>query len=379
MATHDIESRLNSHSAYFTSMIELIPTRFYAVKEHTIEGSDEEETDSKFWVNKRSRAPKQTVKDTTKKAKRLRFNLSENKVGGAALEEESRVKVAALGSSSTDPVEEDHGDECSSEEGSNRAEIVSKRHPKASFNGFSVERVKSGDLNDLRERLHNKIALLRGKRELYKQTEEDVQKEGGASSKVAIQKQRRTMEKRQKKKEARKKDKERKHVTRKHSTSVAERSETYTKRPSIKDESGRVVFSKFDFSTSAELSEPKSKTKDYKKLLAKAEAAEKKLEKLKETDEKKSKELQERLQWQRAMEMAKGTKLRDDTKRLKKTVKRLEGKKAKSRKQWFERQKQETLAKEKQQEKRQKNIQERIEQVKSKKLKKRGKARKPGF
>ena len=89
--------------------------------------------------------------------------------------------------------------------------------------------------------------------------------------------------------------------------------------------------------------------------------------------------MQERLQWQRAMEMAKGTKLKDDTKRLKKTVKRLEGKKTKSRKQWVERQKQEDLAKEKRQEKRKRNIQERIEQVKVKKLKKKGKARKPGF
>ena len=184
------------------------------------------------------------------------------------------------------------------------------------------------------------------------------------------------MEKRQRKKELRKKGKEHKQVS-KGDKHIAEE---YPKRPSIKDESGRVVFSKFDFGTPAVYSEQKPKSKDYKKLLAKAEAAQKKLEKLKEVDEKKSEELQEKLQWQRAMEMAKGTKIKDDTKRLRKTVKRLNSKKAKSRKQWLERQNQETLAKEKRQEKRKKNIQERIDQAKAKKFKKRGgKARRPGF
>ena len=48
-------------------------------------------------------------------------------------------------------------------------------------------------------------------------------------------------------------------------------------------------------------------------------------------DEKESEELQEKLQWQRAVEMAKGTKIRDNTKHLKKAVKRLDSKKAKSR------------------------------------------------
>ena len=256
---------------------------------------------------------------------------------------------------------------------SDGVETVSKRHPKAAF---SVERVQSGDLNDLREKLHKKIVELRGKRKLKSHEEEE---EGGSGA-TSSQKHQRLMERRRRKKEIRKKDKERKHLVKKHPSEKQGHSEQSAKRPSIKDESGRIVYSKFDFGSVAGRAEHRGKSKDYKKLLAKAEAAQKKLEKLKETNEKKSEELQEKLQWQRAMEMAKGTKLKDDTKRLKKTVKRLDSKKAKSRKQWMERQKQEILAKEKQQEKRKKNIQDRIEQVKAKKVKKRvKKPRKPGF
>lgn len=376
----DLESRLKAHSTYFTSMVKLIPAKFYVIKDDLPDDEDGGvEMDSKFWVNKRARAPKQTVKEATKKAKRLKLDpanhdrrvknqeegVDKNGVGGA------RGGARSLSVEKS----KEQQDFCSSDgEGE---ESILKRHPKAVVNGFSVERVQSSDLNDLRERLHSKIAELREKRKLIpNEGAAGEEEEGEELSKGASEKRRKIMEKRQRKKELRKKGKEHKQVAKrdKHSTG------NNPKRPSIKDESGRIVFSKFDFGTPAMHSEPKPKSKDYKKLLAKAEAAQKKLEKLKEVDEKKSEELQEKLQWQRAMEMAKGTKIKDDTKRLKKTVKRLNSKKAKSRKQWFERQKQEALAKEKRQEKRKKNIQERIDQSKAKKLKKRGgKARRPGF
>ena len=369
MATNleELESRLRGHSEYFTSMVELIPAKFYAAKEELEEESsdDGDETENKFWINtKKSRAPKQAVKESTKKAKRLKVDPLSNEKDVKNQEEgvyENGVTVPE--------------DERNSDSDDERTETVSKRRLKDSLKGFSVERVQSGDLNDLRQRLHNKISKLRGKRRFSEHGEGEG--EGGVSAKVVTKKQQRVLENRQKKKESRKKDREHKHVVRMNPTK--KQTESTTKRPSIKDDSGRVVFSKFDFGTTGGSSLAKGKTKDFKKLLAKAEAAQKRLEEIKETDEKKSKELQEKLQWQRAIEMAKGTKLRDDTKRLKKTVKRLESKKSKSRKQWLERQNQENEAKEKQQVKRKKNIQERIEQVKAKKLKKKRKPRKPGF
>lgn len=384
----DLESRLKAHSDYFTSVVQLIPAKFYVIKDDIPDSEEDcggDVPDSKFWVNKRARAPKQAVKEATKKAKRLKLdpashinksserNQKEGCEGGGV----GGVRGGASGSSVENPNEQ--GDTCNN--GGEGEESIAMRHPKAgaavSLNGFSVEKVQSGDLNDLRERLHSKIAALRGKRKLMPDegaAEEREEVEG--SSTATSEKRRKIMEKRQRKKELRKRGKERKQSTKREKHSTGDK----PKRPSIKDESGRIVFSKFDFSTPAVQSEPKPKSKDYKKLLAKAEVAQKKLEKLKEVDEKKSEELQEKLQWQRAMEMAKGTKIKDDMKRLKKTVKRLDSKKAKSRKQWLERQKQEAQAKEKRQEKRKKNIQERIDQAKAKKVKKRGgKSRRPGF
>lgn len=383
----DLENRLKAHSDYFTSMVELIPAKFYVIKDDLPDeegGGGETVSDSKFWVNKRARAPKQPVKEATKKAKRLKLDpASHNKNSERNHEEgvgESDVGGARGGASGSSL--EKQGDIYGSNGAGEGEDSITKRRSEAgtavSLNGFSVERVQSGDLSDLRERLHSKIAALRGKRKLMSnEGAPDEGEDDDISSKGASEKRRKVMEKRQHKKELRRKGKEHKQSTKREKRSAGDNS----KRPSIKDESGRIVFSKFDFSTPAEQSEPKPRSKDYKKLLAKAEVAQKRLEKLKEVDEKKSEELQEKLQWQRAMEMAKGTKIRDDTKRLKKTVKRLDSKKAKSHKQWLERQKQETLAKEKRQEKRKKNIQERIDQAKAKKLKKRGggKSRRPGF
>ena len=376
----DLENRLKSHSAYFTSMVELIPAKYYVIKDELSEEGDEAEMDSKFWVNKRSRAPKQAVKEATKKAKRLKLDPSSHKSNKRNQEEDADENGVGGAVGSSIEISGEQGDIEGIGSDGEGEEIVLKRHPKAAVNGFSVERVQSGDLNDLRERLHNKIAELRGKRKLMPNEGADEEDEGGEGVlKGVSEKHKKITERRQRKKELRKKGRERKHVVKQQ---LRERlgAEGNPKRPSIKDESGRIVFSKFDFGAPAAHSEPKPRSKDYKKLLAKAEAAQKKLEKLKEIDEKKSEELQEKLQWQRAMEMAGGAKLRDNTKRLKKTVKRLDSKKAKSRKQWLERQKQETLAKEKRQEKRKKNIQERIDQTKAKKLKKRGgKTRRPGF
>ena len=159
-------------------------------------------------------------------------------------------------------------------------------------------------------------------------------------------------------------------------------------RPSFVDDSGLVIFSKFDFTSSAhkevQLAERKSmsKKKGYKKLLAKAEAAQRKLEELKKTDEKRGEELAKKLMWQKAMDMARGTKIKDNPKLLKKTVKKIEKRKKKTSKEWEERKNMEREAMEKRQAKRKANIEERKEQIRSKKIKRRmkkGKGRTPGF
>ena len=342
-AMDGLEERLRRHSATFEAMVELIPAKYYIMQD------DSDQFNSKYWVNRKQRAPKQSVKDASKKAKRLKLDPGSHKSFRELQEEEARREA-----------ENERGEESKEEE-----EEVNG-HTRLQ-NGFSVERVKSGDLNELRERLKAKVEELRGKRKT------------GDTEEGHAQKRQKRMDRKQRKKEMRLKEKQRK------TSKQVSRISIKDSRPSLEDKSGRIVYSKFDFSTPVKEWEPAGKKKDYKKLLAKAEASQRKLEELKKKDEKKGEDLEEKLNWQKAVELAKGTKLKDNPKQLKKTIKRLGKKKNRSQKQWEERVKQEKQTKERRQELRQKHIQERTEQIKAKKMKKRikrrgkGQPRQPGF
>lgn len=249
-----------------------------------------------------------------------------------------------------------------------------------SMNGFSVESVKSISLSALQERLKEKIEGLHRKRNAG----EASRGVGERTEEEMAQKRQKRMERQKKKKGQRQRDKSAKKKG--NGKNLEQDSAEASTRPSVVDETGRVVFSKFDFSTTARKEaktvENTSKKKDYKKLMAKAEAAQRKLEDIKKTDERRGEELAKKLMWQKAVDMARGTKLKDDPKMLKKSAKRIESKKKKSAKEWDERKKQEKEAMEKRQAKRKANIDERKEQIRSKKMKKKGKkskGRTPGF
>ena len=340
----DIESRLKEHSSCFCSMVELIPAKFYLTKDpETIEHI----STSKYWVNKKPKAPKQSVKEATKRAKRIKLDPENQK---SVLEQQK---------------ENEHCEEKVVTEGDLRERIENgestQRRPE-----FSVELVRSTELSDLRERLKVKIEGLRGKR---KTGDDDLDQ-------LAHKKQKRS-EKKTQKKETQQRKKKRKTETVSSDTKQSEQ------RPSIKAENGKIVFSKFDFSTLSDLPEAiRGKKKDYRRLLAKAEATEKKLEELKKNDERRGEELQEKLQWRKAMDLAKGAKVKDDPRLLKKTLKRLDKKKSKSQKYWNEKKEQEQIQKDRKQDVRRKHIQERVEQIKARKNKrklKKGKSRTPGF
>ena len=352
----NLEDLLRAHSSHFTSMAELIPAKFYVSKDPESAGGEDRvaAAESKYWVNKRQ---KKTPKEVIKKAKKLK------------LDPEARKSVAEL-QAEADCLEEDVGD---------------KEKPP---NGFSVDRVQSLSLGNLQSRLKEKIESLRRSRKAPPEGKEDGGGGGDMKEKVVV--------KRKKKKEKLKREKElkkRKLVSGggggdgavKGSAGKGEERETEVKK--------RVTFSKFDFSLPVQAEdqeravEGKTKNKsggkrDYKKLLAKAEATQKKLDEIKRNDERRGRELEKRLQWQKALDMARGVKLRDDPRLLKKSLKRVEKKKQKSKKEWEARKESEREALEKRQEKRKRNIQARVDQVKARKIKKRmkkGTPRKPGF
>ena len=154
----------------------------------------------------------------------------------------------------------------------------------------------------------------------------------------------------------------------------------------VLNDNGEVVFSKFDFTRNIEdTTKFEGKVKNYKKLLASAEARKKKMDDLKAVDAKKAKEMQQQVHWKSAIEKAEGIKQKNDPSLLKKTIKRKEKLKKKHRKEWKERTEMQKKQMEERQKLRKKHIQERIDAKKNKNINKgkkkssNKKRHKPGF
>jgi len=315
--SEEVLERLEAHSKYFSSMLAMIPAKYLH------EQDEGEQFKGKYFHNKRERKPKQTIKEASKRAKRLKLDPEP----GAGI------------------VEEDAG------------KNIHPEVPSSILQGFSVEHSHNESPGDLKEKLRAKIASLQTRREGVQSS--------GKNKKAALTS-----------KQDRKKKQKSKTIT------VAS---APAKKPAVVREDGKVVFSKFDFTVPSEPSDKVDKTNkvDYKKLLAKAEAKEQSLKALKEKDAKRSEELEEQINWSRAVSKARGDKIKDDPVLLKKTIKRKEQQKRSSQKKWKARKSQEQKRIELKQETRQRHIKERIDAKKvkkmGKKMKGKGKTRNPGF
>jgi len=124
----------------------------------------------------------------------------------------------------------------------------------------------------------------------------------------------------------------------------------------------KVLFSKIDFGNEleVELGEKKKakvpKAKKIKKLLSEVEQKEEKMKKLKESDPEEAAKVEEEDAWAKAMDKSEGTKIKDDAKLLKKSIKRREVLKQRSRTKWAERTAKLNEKMEKRQEIRKRNI-----------------------
>jgi len=225
--TDELLQRLEEHSKYFSSMLAMIPDRFL---------HEQNEGNGKFYRNKRERKPKQSIKEASKRAKRLKLDPEHTKADKRGV------------------VEPEHQPEL--------PHVLQR---------FNVEGKQNESLNDLREKLRIKIEALQSKHDLQQSRKK---------KKVTVNK----------------KDKK-KQIKSRTATSTA------IKKLSIVREDGKIVFSKFDFTTQSEPSDKIDKHKkiDYKKLLAKAEAKEKSLKALKEKDARRSEQLEEQLNWKKAI------------------------------------------------------------------------------
>ena len=311
---NELRQRLLEHSSCFNSLLELIPAKHYFAE-------NEEEKTNKFYKNKKHKAPKQAVKEASKKAKLIRLDPSQHKTVP-----EIQAELA---------VEDDK----------------TEKYGRA----VSVEDVACSSIGDLRTKLHERIELLRRKRKapsnLNTENDRPIKKAKNSGKK-----------------------KESKEQKSKANSSQINARPVLNNRKTIVNNDGKVVFSKFDFTSDVTKSQGNGGVKkNYKKLLEKAESRKKKMEEMKEDNSEKSKEIIESTKWKKALGKCEGKKQKDDPTLLKKAIKRKEKQKKKHQKEWKERMDDQKKRMKEKQDRRQKNIQDRID-----KKKKKG-GRTPGF
>ncbi|KAM6047718.1 surfeit locus protein 6 [Chlamydotis macqueenii] len=227
-------------------------------------------------------------------------------------------------------------------------------------------------MNLLRQRLHEKIKKASG---------QDDAKELPPA----------VLEKRQRRKyERERKKRRRKELKLKAKMEKKETEEVPVEPESKKEEStAEVVFNRVEVHEENELSKVQKKKekrkavkgnitpltgKNYKQLLSRLETRKNKLEELKDKDEKKAQELENKMKWTNVLYKAEGVKIRDDEERLKEALKRKEKRKAQRQRQWEKRTEKVVERMQQRQEKRRKNIQkkkkDRIEKKKARARKK---------
>ncbi|NXT34189.1 SURF6 protein, partial [Pelecanoides urinatrix] len=202
------------------------------------------------------------------------------------------------------------------------------------------------------------------------------------------------LEKRQRRKyERERKKRRRKELKMKAKMEKKETEEVPVEPESKKEESAaETVFNRVEVHEENELSKTQKKKekrkavkgsitpltgKNYKQLLSRLETRKNKLEELKDKDQKKAQELENKMKWTNALykaEGAEGVKIRDDEERLKEALKRKEKRKAQRQRQWEKRTEKVVEKMQQRQEKRRKNIQkkkkDRIEKKKARARKK---------
>lgn len=314
-----VRERLISHSGCFNSLLDLIPPKYYFA-----DGENEQGT--KFFKNKKNKAPKQAVKEASKKAKLLRLDPSNHKTVIELQTTESSTRKRE-GESSNGPL-------------------------------VSVEDVDCSNIHDLRVKLQQRIGLLRKKRKAPSTGDSGPEKP--------------TKKAKRKSKE----DKKSQRVKRGSNVVQLNGKVTEKSKETITNNDGKIVFSKFDFTSDMTATDPSSmgkmKKKNYKKLLEKAEDRNKKLQEMRKTDGEKAKEIVQKEAWRKAFRKSEGMKQKDDPALLRKSLKRKEKLKSKREKEWKGRVDNQAKQMKEKQQQRQKNIKERIEDKKKKKMKKGG-------
>ncbi|NXX77238.1 SURF6 protein, partial [Urocolius indicus] len=248
----------------------------------------------------------------------------------------------------------------------------SKKESSVTENKSALASSSFSAMNLLRQRLHEKIKKASG---------QDDTKEISPA----------VLEKRQRRKYERERKKRRRKELKMKAKMVKEETEEVPVEPESKKEEStdEVVFNRVEVHEENELNKVQKKKekrkavkgnitpltgKNYKQLLTRLETRKNKLEELKDKDQKKAQELENKMKWTNALYKAEGVKIRDNEDRLKEALKRKEKRKAQRQRQWEQRTEKVVEKMQQRQEKRRKNIQkkkkDRIEKKKARARKK---------
>ncbi|KAF9902889.1 surfeit locus protein [Lobosporangium transversale] len=381
MSTHfeldGLEERIKEHGSSFDSLLKLIPAQYYITKELS-----EEEQNSKYQHNKKRNAPKQEIKERTKKAKKAKLDPENNK-SVTEIQSEMITKANNSIDDDSDNSDDDDNEEADDSdvemdgpenndiiEDDSEAPVIAKSSTH-NFDGLLAQVQTAAQtpaqplksITELRAKLEERLAKLRGRRGANAEANGAGAK---PTSRQAILEAR--LKRKKDKKASQKLAKEKRAAGGSEGLVVKEpaaSSSTNAGRPSASsiNDKGEVRFSKFEF---AGLQKKKKGPTDAQGQLKMVEAHKEKLAALEAANPEKANAMKEKDTWKKALQLAQGEKVKDDVKLLKKTIKREEVFKKKSAKEWGERKATVKKTKDQKQKKREENIKARIDAAKNK-------------
>ncbi|KAG1148052.1 hypothetical protein G6F37_000750 [Rhizopus arrhizus] len=364
-----LSNRLTKDVEIFDHLLRLIPAKYYVMDKN------EQSGDSKFQHNKRKKAPKQAIKEATKKAKKAKLD-PDNVKTIMEVQEEKAQQLEQEKEEKKDEEDEDESMEIDSNafSGLDDSESIATESTSTSIQE-PVKPMEKSDITQLRNRLHERINQLRQKRNAPgANTANPRSRDDILAARNKKKEDRKKAIKAQKEKGGKAPTEELIQLDKKtNNTPTHQRT-----ADSIKMD-GDVFFGKL--SVGKEQQKKKKGPTDAKTQLKLVEAKKEKLEKMKQEDKSKAQELLEKEEWNKVLSLATGEKVKDDPKLLKKTIKRQEKQKTKSAQEWRKRTDKQKMDEKKAIKKREENIKNKIEE---KKLKRKGikpnkKKARPGF
>ncbi|CAO3647908.1 unnamed protein product [Cunninghamella echinulata] len=334
--------------------------------------------------NKRKKAPKQAIKEASKKAKKAKLDPTNLRTVAEIQQEQAEkmeLEKQKQQKEKNDDSENDDDDSDNSNEDIMDEDSIGSEPSQMStgFNGLTENDTKEdepllpmprSEMSELKRRLHERIVEQRQKR--------NAPGSGGpkARSRETILAER--LKKKQDRKKALKAQKEKgnKAAPEELVNDPTKSKNTKKMEDSVKMD-GEIIFGKLDIGNQ----QKKKGAVDAKSQLKKIELQQQKLEKLKAEDKEKALSLKEKQEWQKMVALASGEKIKDDTTLLKKTIKRQEKAKSKSSQEWNKRIEKVKHDEQTKIKKRTENLQKRIDAKKERKAGKKGgnKKARPGF